>query len=90
MTIRDTKFKISKLFKESFLFKWWVILLSLGLGLLLGNSSSKISGIATQLLNLFSTLFGMCSILVCLMLSAFGHRMKGRLEGYFYRYWLNS
>ena len=85
MTIRDTKFKISKLFKESFLFKWWVILLSLGLGLLLGNSSSKISGIATQLLNLFSTLFGMCSILVlgCLMLSTFGHRIERPIRGVF-------
>lgn len=77
MAAKDTKFQIKKLFKEPILFKWWVILLSLCLGLLLGQSSNRISGIATQLLNLFSTLFSMCSILVlgCLMLSTFGHKI---------------
>ncbi len=77
MAAKDTKFQIKKLFKESILFKWWVILLSLCLGLLLGQSSSRISEIATQLLNLFSTLFSMCSILVlgCLMLSTLGHKI---------------
>lgn len=78
MTIKNNKFQISKLFKESILFKWWVILLSLCGGLLLGQSSSRISEIATQLLNLFSTLFSMCSILIlgCLLLSTFGHKIE--------------
>lgn len=78
MTAKNAKFQIKKLFKESILFKWWVILLSLCLGLLLGQRSSRIFEMATRLLNLFLTLFSMCSILVlgCLLLSTFGHKIE--------------
>ena len=78
MTAKNAKFQIKKLFKESILFKWWVILLSLCLGLLLGQRSTRIFEMATRLLNLFLTLFSMCSILVlvCLLLSTFGHKIE--------------
>lgn len=78
MAAKNAKFQIKTLFKESVLFKWWVILLSLCLGLLLGQRSSRIFEIATRLLNLFLTLFSMCSILVlgCLLLSTFGHKIE--------------
>ena len=78
MATKNAKFQIKTLFKESVLFKWWVILLSLCLGLLLGQRSSRVFEIATRLLNLFLTLFSMCSILVlgCLLLSTFGHKIE--------------
>ena len=78
MTAKNAKLQIKTLFKESILFKWWVILLSLCLGLLLGQKSTRIFEMATRLLNLFLTLFSMCSILVlgCLLLSTFGHKIE--------------